>query len=344
MNWLVWLQHRRQYLVMGVLLAGFAALTIPTGLHYWHAYQQALANCALNPATPSCTDLAGNLFSTNFDLLLQHLVPLTMTFLPLVLAMFWGAPLLAREYAEGTNSLVWTQSVSRRRWLTVKLLWVLVATALFVAAFSALTTWWSDTFNALNQSRFAAGFSTQDIVPVAYALFAISLGILLGAWFKKTMVAVGVVLALYIALVIIVVPQFVRPAYMSPITVTASMGPNAIDSKIPTNSWLVSNSIVDKNGHIFNRLEFPDMPSQCQALIQQAQSTSDGHSVIRTGPKAIPGDAIDNCLNNAGFHQVAKYQPANRYWPFQWIETGLFLALAALAIGGTYWLVLKRDA
>ena len=29
----------------------------------------------------------------------------------------WGAPLLAREFEDGTHSLVWTQGVTRRRWL-----------------------------------------------------------------------------------------------------------------------------------------------------------------------------------------------------------------------------------
>ena len=35
--------------------------------------------------------------------------------------MFWGAPLLAREFETGTFRLAWTQSVTRTRWLAVKL-------------------------------------------------------------------------------------------------------------------------------------------------------------------------------------------------------------------------------
>ena len=37
--------------------------------------------------------------------------------LPLAVGVFWGAPLLAREVEQGTIRLVFTQSVSRRRWL-----------------------------------------------------------------------------------------------------------------------------------------------------------------------------------------------------------------------------------
>jgi hypothetical protein len=35
-------------------------------------------------------------------------------------------------------------------------------------------------------------------------------------------------------------------------------------------------------------------------------------------------------LGDLGYHQLVTYQPANRFWPLQWIETGLFLALSAL--------------
>jgi hypothetical protein len=36
------------------------------------------------------------------------------------------------------------------------------------------------------------------------------------------------------------------------------------------------------------------------------------------------------------------YQPADRLWTFQWIETGIYLAISALAIGATFWLVRRR--
>ena len=40
---------------------------------------------------------------------------------PVLIGMFWGAPLIARELETGTFRLAWTQSVSRVRWLLVKL-------------------------------------------------------------------------------------------------------------------------------------------------------------------------------------------------------------------------------
>lgn len=344
MNWFAWRQHRKQFLVMGIILALFAALIIPTGLHFWHAYQQALANCRQNPATPSCSDLPSTLFQSSTTYVILRLISIAILFLPALFGIFWGAPFLAKEYNEGTNSLAWTQSVSRRKWLTVKLIWVLVATAVFVGAFAALNTWWSKTPNALDMNRFNfAFFGSQGIVPVAYGLFTVAAGIMLGAWFRKTMVAVGVTLGLFVALVMIAVPNFIRPHYMAPVTVTAQMGPNSIESKLPKGAYLLlTRNIVDGNGNTVGDI-FPAAPPQCQQIIQQMQQ-SNGHGGIILKEAPGNGDPIDTCLNKAGWHQVATYQPSYRYWDFQRIEAGIYLGLTAIAVAATYWFVLKRDA
>jgi len=36
------------------------------------------------------------------------------------------------------------------------------------------------------------------------------------------------------------------------------------------------------------------------------------------------------------------YQPADRFWTFQWIETGIYLGFAALALVAALWLVRSR--
>ena len=41
--------------------------------------------------------------------------------LPALVGAFWGAPLVARELESGTYRLAWAQSVTRTRWLAVKL-------------------------------------------------------------------------------------------------------------------------------------------------------------------------------------------------------------------------------
>lgn len=344
MNWFVFRQHRKQFLIFGGLLVAFAALAIPTGIHFWHAYQAALTTCAQDPATPSCSDLPGSLMQSQADVLIRMIVFAAGLGVPLLLGLFLGAPLIAKEYEEGTNKLAWTQSVSRRTWLTTKLVWALAFAVLYGLAVTLLATWWSRTSNVLYQNRFNTGmFMAQGIVPIAYSVFFTALGFALSAWLRKTLLALGITFALFIAFQT-VFSQVIRPHYMTPITVTAPMGPGAIDTKIPQDaSWLLMRDIVDKNGKPSDSFSPASMPPQCQQILQSMQVTNHGHSVT---VKAVPGggDPLDKCLNDAGYHQIAKYQPSYRYWDFQRIESGIYVSMAALAVSVTYWAVLKRDA
>jgi hypothetical protein len=45
-----------------------------------------------------------------------------------------------------------------------------------------------------------------------------------------------------------------------------------------------------------------------------------------------------------GYTQLTTYQPASRFWPFQWIEGGWLLALSLLLMAATVWLVRRRAA
>ncbi len=45
----------------------------------------------------------------------------------------------------------------------------------------------------------------------------------------------------------------------------------------------------------------------------------------------------------AAFHGFITYQPASRYWAFQGIETGIFVALAAVLVAVTAVVLLRRD-
>ena len=52
----------------------------------------------------------------------------------------------------------------------------------------------------------------------------------------------------------------------------------------------------------------------------------------------------EHYLTQHGYTYWTRYQPGSRFWPFQWIESGWLLALSALLIAATIWLVrLARD-
>jgi hypothetical protein len=47
-------------------------------------------------------------------------------------------------------------------------------------------------------------------------------------------------------------------------------------------------------------------------------------------------------LLHHGITFVSSYQPANRFWPFQWIEGSWLLLLSLVLIGTVVWLVQRR--
>jgi hypothetical protein len=53
------------------------------------------------------------------------------------------------------------------------------------------------------------------------------------------------------------------------------------------------------------------------------------------------GDWVLGAGTTAGQRWIS-YQPASRFWTFQFIEAGLYVALAVLALGAAVWLLRRR--
>ena len=47
-------------------------------------------------------------------------------------------------------------------------------------------------------------------------------------------------------------------------------------------------------------------------------------------------------MESLHLRQTVTYQPASRYWPLQWYETGIYLALALALAGLSLWWI-RRD-
>jgi hypothetical protein len=311
-NQLVWRLHRNQVLFAAGALVALATVVVVTGVTMSDDYHRALAACT---ASHSCGDLASSLFRGDGAII--DLVDLTLV-VPLLFGLFWGAPLLAKEFEDGTHILAWTQGVSRWRWLRANLAWSLLAAALWGAALAALVSWWRAPENALD-TRFAA-FDIQGVVPVAYALFAVALGLAVGSWLRRVLPSLAVTLGVFAA-VRVLVGVYLRPHYMTPLQARTSIG-NA-----PPGAWVLSNGMVNGRGvYLGDGVSFSQLPAACR-------STFPG------------GKGLDaQCLASHGFHQLMTYQPASRFWAFQGIEAGIFVVLAGALIGFTVWRVLSRDA
>jgi hypothetical protein len=100
---------------------------------------------------------------------------------PAIIGMFWGAPLIARELEAGTFRVAWTQSVTRARWLAVKLGLAGLASMAAAGLVSLMVTWWSsrvDPLDPFGMNRLQpAMFGTRGIAPIGYAAFAFVLGV-----------------------------------------------------------------------------------------------------------------------------------------------------------------------
>ena len=312
MTWLLWRQHRAQAFVASVALILFGLAVWVTGVHMAHTYQDAVRNC---PANGVC-DLLGNLFRG--DGAIVDTVHLSIA-VPILLGTFLGATLIARETDQATNVLVWTQTVTRRQWLAGKVAMALVATLAWSAAVSALVTWWSGTPNSLYGNRFdGTQFDTQNIVPVAGALFAVALGIAAGSLLRRTLPALAATVGIFVG-VRLLVAVYLRPHYMSAITRSLVIG---TDPNLPSGSWTLTRNLVDSAGNaVTGRFGVPDA---CATAANRQD--------------------VQACLSRLGFRDVVTYQPASRYWHFQWTEAGLFLVLAAALVTFAVVHTLRHDA
>ncbi|MCA2216405.1 hypothetical protein [Jidongwangia harbinensis] len=92
MIWLTWRQHRRQALFTLLGLAVLAAFVVPTGRSMRHAFDRlGLADC-VTTAGPGC-ESGLDTFSGTYGPLV--LVSVLLLVVPLLIGLFWGAPLIA---------------------------------------------------------------------------------------------------------------------------------------------------------------------------------------------------------------------------------------------------------
>jgi hypothetical protein len=343
MTWLVWRQYRVQAAIAAALLAAFAAVLLVTGVQMASQWHSALIACT---AHHSCGSLVNSLSLGNhaaYDLCFLSLV------VPGVLGLLIGAPLVAGETETGTGNFAWTQSITRGRWLLAKAGWLLLAAAVWGGGVAALVTWWSGPRNALYGNAFQANdFDIQGIVPIAYAVFGVALGIAAGALLRRTLPAIAVTLAAFVG-VRVLVAQVFRAHFLTPVTTYYSLTSNWQPA---SGSWLLGSGLVNKagqavpvnpNGSVVQGIPVSALSAACQRLIPTLQN---GTSLVQGGTitRGLHVSRLAACIKAAGFRQFSTYQPASRYWAFQSIEACIFLALAAALVAVTVVVVRRHDA
>jgi ABC-2 family transporter protein len=326
MIWLTWRQHRRQFLFAIAGLAVLAALMVPTGRQMHRAYvDTGLADCLAKLGRSEYIPLGRNTdCHSQMDLFNARFAPLTLlgilfVFLPLLVGLFFGAPLVAREVEHGTHRLVWTQGVSRLRWALVKFGLVGAAVLVLATAYALALGWWYEPLNHANGGRFFwLYFDVQGIVPVAYTLFAVALGVFAGTVWRKVLPAMAVTLVGFLG-VRIAVAALARPRFLPAHLRTFPVADTVNQPNPALEDWIIDEGIYNGAG---KRISAGGRAYCGPPLPSAAPSRA---------PGALPGG--DPCSEfGVGAYNAQTYQPGDRFWLFQYIEAGLFIALAALLL------------
>ena len=192
---------------------------------------------------PTTTTAATRQCSAGADCILVHLfngdgaiidiVHLSVV-VPVALGVFLGAPLIARETEQATNVLVWTQTVTRRRWLLGK-----VATAMASPPWSSAAHLRAGDVVVGNaqppERRPLRGRAVRHPEPDPGRRSRCSptaLGIAMGALFRRSLPAIAATVGGYVA-VRLLVALYLRPSYLHATSTVAPPPPEQGSRRAP---------------------------------------------------------------------------------------------------------------
>ncbi|MFI1161925.1 ABC transporter permease subunit [Streptomyces sioyaensis] len=306
--WVVWRRHR------ATLLTGLAITVVGCALF---AYQRIGVMDFLNAKGTLSNSKVGDLA----DLILDFNSKIDPTFsrdsdflkfVPAVVGVFLGAPLIAREQERGTIKLVMTQSVGRGRWIAatlgVPLAFVALCTTLLTVAFTWL---WSPAHELASGWLGTGPFETTGPVPVAMTLFVTACGIALGMLFKRVITAMAATAALALVTALIWSDQ-IRGRLATP---RSAMYPYGSDGHIPYGAEQVDWWAATADGKRFDK-------GTCYSYDQAADVA---------------------CRAKLGIvNRVTQYFDYGQMAGMQWLGAGILLALTAVVLAFVVWRARRR--
>jgi ABC-2 family transporter protein len=333
MTGVTWRQHRIALAAVAALLGALAVYLWIEGTSVHHAYAAAVA---CHPASsPGCADLAST-FTGSWDVMGN--VAILLQLVPALIGAFVGAPVLARELETGTFRFAWTQGFGRWRWALAKLVALAVVLAAAGAAFGALVSWCFQPYTAVaNQTLglygntpFATVFGLREVTFPAWTLAAFAIGALAGMLIRRVVPAIAATLAVYAGLAI-AAAAFFRQHYLIPLVTS--------NPSVPDTAWIISQWWTKDGKFAFAGNPPNNILNRFCTFPQQPGGKGGG-----IGGPSSSVNPFAQCLAPHGYTLWTSYQPASRFWPFQWIEGGWLLALSVLLIAATIWLVHRRAA
>jgi len=326
MVWVTWRQHRLTLAGVAGLLGVLATYLLLTGLRMHHAYA-AVAAC--RPAgSLACSNAIGDFDNAHWSTALA--VAVLLQVVPALIGAFAVAPVLARELETGTFRYAWTQGFGRARWTLAKLVPLAVTVAGAAGAFSVLFSWYFAPFADQGlQTRLPPlaplVFDLHGVAFAAWTLAACSIGALASMLIRRVVPAIAATMAAWAGLAL-AAGLFLRQHYLTPLV--------AHTPNLPGSAWIIGSWYTGRNGKPLS-----------QAAVSQFLQGYHPAAATQVGPNSFQ-TTVDpvGYITQHGYMYWVSYQPASRFWPFQWIEGGYLLGLSVLLIAATIWLVRHRAA
>ena len=323
MIWFTWRQQRGAIFMLSLVAAALTVFFVVTK----HAMDDAvhrlgIAACFEHPTGVGCD--AVNAFMGQFNWLPNAAIWLNIA--PAALGVFVGAPLVAREIEQGTHRFIWAQHITRTRWLAIKVAVAFGSCLLLYGILTALVSWWRGPFDQLTGSLAPGAFDLEGSVPLAYTCYALALGTAAGVLIGRTLPAMLATVGGFMALRLPM--EFVmRPRYMPALTATWDPGVAGSTSPVGQRDWILEQGQwVDAAGRRIN--------------LSTVFRTCDPSSPIH-GFRA--GDAFSACTHAHGWVTAIVYQPAERFWGFQAIETAVVGCVALGLLVLAFWLTQRKS-
>jgi hypothetical protein len=350
MTWLTWRLHRWEAALGLALLIAFGVGVLLLTLLGSHLLAQIAGACPPSTISGSATAVSGSAtaniaacselaaeYQSGFLVGWQWVLIVGIV-LPVLAGVFVAAPLVARELEKGTHLVAWAQGVTRHRWFLARVGLVAAAAVVGAALQAAIGQGWFAMQRGVGGGGLGGpslweGFEIGPPVVIAYTLFAIALGVAMGAAIRRTVPAMAATLVGFVV-VRVAVGVFARRSYLPPLTVRESIlgssislvpgGSGSGSTFNPVSDWLLNLGI----GNYMNAAGHPVSSATVSQLLGQCTYPDDG------GAPTCPAAAN-------GIVQLLSYQPASRFWLFQGVETAIFVVLALALFALAYRLVMR---
>ncbi|MEU9347893.1 transporter [Streptomyces sp. NPDC048278] len=236
--------------------------------------------------------------------------------LPVVIGVFWGAPLLGRDRELGTHRMILAQGVTRGQWFASRFALAAAATTALSGLLAGVFAWWWRPAADRSYGLFwydDTALSGSGPRVVAAALFGLAAGTLLGLLARRVLAAMGLTLL------------------VTGVTALALEWTHRTRLLVPPHTY-VSAGIVPK----------APMGEKWSTGTYGLITASGRHDDVLNCPYPS-GTQLKECM--AGHGYVARFyeaNPAGDYWAFQWTDTALLGGLAVLLTVVTVLLLRRR--